>query len=162
MRTLIFEGFGFLQQYKIDFCFLTKKVFPYGEDPYKYTYLRDFSHIEISLIRVNHKAQDISIWGFLKTTQATWMPSSFATRFPCVCLIGIHPLWRVCPSSFLSIRDMIYYVCCLSVHLDRSFPQYRRLWMALSNGSVYLKFYPFQLPLHSMGPSPTFTNVPVE
>ena len=30
--------------------------------------LRDFSHIEISLIRVNRRAQDISIWGFLETT----------------------------------------------------------------------------------------------
>ena len=42
MRTLFFEGLGFLQQYKTDSNFLGKKVFPYGEDPNKCKYFAEF------------------------------------------------------------------------------------------------------------------------
>ena len=42
MRTLFFEGLGFLQWHRTDFYFLGKNVFPYGEDPNKCMYFVGF------------------------------------------------------------------------------------------------------------------------
>ena len=95
-------------------------MFPYGEDPYKYTYLRDFSHIEISLIRVNRRAQNISIWGFfgdhLSHVDATWL----CYPFP-LCPFNWNPSIMESQSVFLPLRSGHDLFCPLFVNAFRPF-----------------------------------------
>ena len=71
-----------------------------------------------------------------------WVPHGLDFHLPCVRVARIHPLWRI-----------IHHVSSLSGVLIRrpifvsSHPlsQYRRLWQAYLNESIYLNFYPLQI-----------------
>ena len=81
-----------------------------------------------------------------------WNP--FTTKNPPVLLESVHFKGSVCLSAFLSKIRFPLLVLWLLGHLDGLFWQRSRLWVTLLIGSVYFGIYPYQLPLHSVGPLP--------
>ena len=105
------------------------------------------------------------------------MPRGFAIHPPCVhptcwslstiknpsvLLESAHFKAPIRLSAFLSKTWFPLPVLWLLGHLDRLFWQHCRLWLTLLIGSVCFGIYPYQLPPHSMGLSPSIPDGHVE
>ena len=124
MCTLFSEGLGFLQQRRTDSYFLSRKIFPCGEDPNKCAYRR--VHV-------------FSIWDSLEFTQGMGCHVALisGTLMP-MCLESVHygiirPVW-----NHLSSEGFIFLFMPKNPIL-----QYRCLWQACLNVSIYLIFILF-------------------
>ena len=111
--------------------------------------LQDSFHVGIPYTKVNRGVQDISMWGLPKSCECHMalglrtQSLSIQRDYPSIMERGPFVMQSIYPSLHL----LPYFRCSLIY--------YHQVYL---NGSVILDFYPLQLPLHSIGPSPTFAE----
>ena len=77
---------------------------------------------------------------------------------PSISLESVHNKESICLFAFPSKTWFPLLVLWLSGHLDCLFWQHCHLWLTLLIGSICLEIYPYQLPPHPMGLSPSIPD----